>query len=275
MARCLVILADGLRPDAITRLRMPHLYALAQNWTHAPHAVTVRPSVTVAALASLATGVSPATHGLVEPGLGFLARLGRLRPLARELARHRVRSQVFAGAPATRSKPVAWALATCAGVSQLLLHAGDARDVAFAALPWIDRDGLSFVYLPDCDRAGHAEGWMSPAYLAAAMRVDSAIGLLTREPGDALVMVVSDHGGGGVQDRDHDAPHILNDRIPLVLAGRGVRRFHALARQVSLLDVPPTILRWFGCPVPAAYEGASLDEAFTAVPEPDGEVVAA
>jgi predicted AlkP superfamily pyrophosphatase or phosphodiesterase len=30
-------------------------------------------------------------------------------------------------------------------------------------------DGLVFVYLNDCDQAGHAHGWMSPQYRAAAV----------------------------------------------------------------------------------------------------------
>ncbi len=76
-------------------------------------------------------------------------------------------------------------------------------------------------------------------------------------------------GGGGVEPTDHDAPHPDNDRIPLVIAGPGVRRYHSIARPVSLLDVPPTVLRWFGAEVPEAYEGAPLVEAFE-VPAREG-----
>ncbi len=94
MRRVVLVLADGLRPDAITATDMPSLDALARTYTMALRARTVRPSRTVAALASLATGVAPETHGLIEPGLGFLARLPALRPLARELSRGGVPSQV-------------------------------------------------------------------------------------------------------------------------------------------------------------------------------------
>jgi len=48
---------------------MPSLDALSRSYTTALRASTVRPSRTVAALASLATGVAPKTHGLIEPGL--------------------------------------------------------------------------------------------------------------------------------------------------------------------------------------------------------------
>ena len=61
---------------------------------------------------------------------------------------------------------------------------------------------------------------------------------------------------------DHDLPHAVNDAIPLVLAGPDVRRHHVITRPVSLLDVPATILDWFGVPIPAGYEGAVLHDAF-------------
>jgi hypothetical protein len=266
MARCIVVLADGLRPDAVTRPITPTMRDLSRDYTRAAHAVTVRPSVTVAALTSLATGVSPQTHGLVEPGLGFLARLSGLKPLGRELARNRVPTLVVAGSPAARSRPITWALGACAGVNRLVSSSGAAGDIVRAGLTELSlHDGFAFVYLPDCDRAGHAHGWMSAPYLAAAAEVDRAVAYLAEETGileDGLLIVVADHGGGGVTPTDHDAPHPLNDAIPLTLAGAGVRRHHVITRPVSLLDVPATVLDWFDVPVPDCYEGTPLHDAF-------------
>ncbi|HEY2804815.1 MAG TPA: alkaline phosphatase family protein [Gemmatimonadales bacterium] len=268
MARCVVVLADGLRPDAVTRTHMPTLRALGADYTRAISANTVRPSVTVAALASFATGVSPAAHGLVEPGLGFLTRLSALRPLARELGRHRISTLVAAGAPAIRSRPVACALTACAGVDRLVLSEGGARGIVEGSVPHLDNHEFAFIYLPDCDRAGHSNGWMSPTYLKAASHVDAAIASLAIRLDSSLLIVLADHGGGGVYPTDHDAPHPINDHIPLVLAGRGVRHGHTITGDVSLLDIPPTILRWFDVPVPLNYEGRALQEAFeTPVPE--------
>jgi phosphopentomutase len=122
--------------------------------------------------------------------------------------------------------------------------------------------GFTFLYLPDCDKAGHASGWMSAPYVQAVAEVDAAVGMLTHALDDQLLIVLSDHGGGGVMARDHDLPHPVNDRIPLLLAGAGVRRNHTITREVSILDVPATVLRWFGVPVPDCYEGQPLAEAF-------------
>ena len=261
--RCVIVLVDGLRPDAVRPETAPALSTLAAEYTWAEAATTVRPSVTVAALASLATGVAPATHGLLSPGTGFLSRLVTLRPLARELSRRDIPAQVMAGTVGPLERSLAGTLIRGAGVSRFLPggeHAEAIVEVSLARIRLLRR-GLSLVYLADCDRAGHEFGWMSPAYFEALARVDRATARLAELAEDSLLVVLSDHGGGGEQARGHDEPHPLNDRITLLLAGPEVAREHRITRPVSLLDIPPTVLAYFELPVPAGYEGRILDEA--------------
>ena len=264
MRRLILVLADGLRPDAIAPSIMPSLDALGDAFTLALHAHTVRPSATVAALASLATGVAPETHRLTEPGLGFLPGLGALRPVARELARIGIPTDVVTSELSAGAHAIASALCSAAGVRAVRATGCRARETAEAAhrLLCDPEERLAFVYLPDCDRAGHAYGWMSAEYLEAAVEVDAAIGLLSRWTDDAVLIVTADHGGGGHHPRSHDEPHPVNDRIPLIVAGPGVTRRHLLTRPVSLLDVPPTVLWLFGAEVPPGYQGRVLNAAF-------------
>lgn len=268
MRRLVIVLADGLRPDAVTPSVMPSLDALGGAFTLSLHARTIRPSATVPALASLATGVSPQTHRLTEPGLDFLAGLGALRPVARELARGGIPVDVVTGELGPLALPIAWSLTATAGVRRLLARGARARDTAAAAHRLLSQpeERLLFLYLPDCDRAGHAHGWMSDPYLKAAAEVDAAIGTLAAWTDRAVFIVTADHGGGGVRADDHDEPHPVNDHIPLVVAGPGVTRRHQLTRAISLLDVPPTVLWWFGLPVPDGYEGRALADAFARAP---------
>lgn len=265
MRRVIVVLTDGLRPDALTPTHMPSLVALASNHAFAHRATTIRPSTTVAALATIATGLAPASHGLTEPGLNALMRMGRLRPMARELARAGLATHIVAGALGPVEQGVAWALASAAGVARFTSQGHRARDVAAAALvAATDLDaGVLFVYLSDCDRVGHAHGWMSREYLAAAAELDVAIGMLAHFAERDLVLVLADHGGGGVSPTDHDEPHALNDEIPLVLAGPGIER-RRVSRPISILDIPPTICSWLGIDVPECYEGTPISEAFGA-----------
>ena len=273
MARCVILLADGLRPDAITPSDTPSLHGLARDYTAAAHASTVRPSTTVAAIGSLATGVGPASHRLMEPGVGALRRLANLRPVARELARHALPTVVVAGHVPAIEVPTASALAKFAGVSRFIAIRGAARLVAAAALRRLrlTPHGLVMVYVNDCDRAGHAKGWMSPAYLRAVREVDAAVAVLRATVADSLLLILADHGGGGIAPTDHDAPHPDNDRIPLIVAGSRVRRRYTLQRAASLLDVPPTLLWWLGVEVPHEYEGRVLYEALAAA-EPEEAV---
>ncbi len=263
MPRCVVVLIDGLRPDAISPGLAPTLSALGDDYMRAARATTVRPSVTVAALASLATGVDPDTHGLVQPGLGFLTGLRRLRPLPTELARYGFRTTIVAGVEGVAARQIGRALSACAGVSRMITTDPDAAQVVSAAIDQLARpaDELLFVYLSDCDRAGHASGWMSEEYCSALRRVDAAVGALTSRLGDDTLIVMSDHGGGGLEPREHDRPHPLNERIPLIMAGHRVRRGLVIQREVLLLDVPPTVMAVLGVPIPAEYEGEALVEA--------------
>lgn len=265
MRRLILVLADGLRPDAITPSIMPSLDALGDLFTLALHAHTVRPSATVAALASLATGVAPTTHRLTEPGLGFLPGLKSLRPVARELARIGIPTDVVTSELSAGAHAIASALTAAAGVREVRAGGRRARETAAVAHRLLcgREQRLAFVYLPDCDRAGHAHGWMSVEYLEAAVEVDAAIGMLAGWTDDAVLIITSDHGGGGCHPQSHDELHPQNERIPLVLAGPGVTRRHLLTRPVSLLDVPPTVLWLFGAEVPPGYQGRVLEAAFS------------
>ncbi len=102
---------------------------------------------------------------------------------------------------------------------------------------------------------------MSARYADAAATLDAALGQLMRmidlcDPRTALV-VLADHGGGGRQLRHHDSDHPLDRTIPVILAGGAIRPAQ-LGTEVSLLDVPATILAMLGIPQPASYGGRAL-----------------
>ena len=157
MRRVVIVLADGLRPDAVTPSRMPSLDALGREYTIALRAGTVRPSTTVAALTSLATGLAPHSHGFTEPGLGFLSRLTQLKPVGRELARAGRPTTIVAHQLSVMERSVVGALAAAAGVGRLHGRGQGARQIAVAtheALA-VQQDGVVFAYINDCDVAGH------------------------------------------------------------------------------------------------------------------------
>ena len=250
---------------------MPNLTAFSERAWQPPVASTVRPSITVAALSSLGTGVSPETHGLVDPSLDSLARLRQLRPLPAELARLGIRTSVVAGELLPSTRFLVGGLLKLGGVERLIASGTQPRRVAEAMAEELRAPrGRRFVlgYVRDTDVAGHAWGWMSEAYLTAARAVDRGLGILNElaeEPG-TLVIVTADHGGGGVLPSDHDHPHPINETIPLLVgdwgSGPGPARRAAPACSMSR----PRCLSAFGGNPPAQWQGRVLSEAFEKEP---------
>ena len=267
--RVILVVLDGLRPDAIDRFELPHLTALSANsaWTRTGR--TVDPSITVAALASLLTGTSPTHHGiqserfrlprrrttpihplpdlLAEADFPFSAFLSTLPPIHRIMARRVIKSLGpvdvhFSGHTA----------------HEILAQA---RDTLAA-----QRHGLIFLHWPDADDAGHEHGWMSVPYAAGARALDAGVGellnllALDRDP-STLVILTADHGGGGESPRSHESDNPIDHTIPMFLVGDGVEP-GPLVGPVSLLDVPATVLRALDVPVPESYLGRPLSEAF-------------
>lgn len=265
--KIMLLILDGLRPDAITPAGMPALSALMERGWRAKSATTVRPSVTVAALGALASGVEPERHGLKQGRLPSFARLCGLRPLPVELRRLGVETTIILPSLVPSARWIAGALLRLGGVTRLhTAPAAPVRLMATALRRLATGAGPEFLvaYFNDADVAGHAAGWMSPAYLRAASSLDRAMELLatfSADP-DTLIIVTADHGGGGVIPHDHDAPHQLNDGIPLALVSGCISPGIVGEDPVSLLDIPPTVLHGFGGTAPRQYTGRVLHEAF-------------
>jgi predicted AlkP superfamily pyrophosphatase or phosphodiesterase len=263
----ILIVIDGLRPDAVTEAGTPVLHGLLRRGWRAETAVTVRPSITIAALSSLASGVAPERHGLCAATLQSLGKLRGLKPLPLELRRIGVETSVVTTQLIGSARWLAGALLRLGGVTRLIPAPpapGILMDVALRAMVRNPAPELVVIYLNDADLAGHAWGWMSPAYLQALRQIDRALGQLEPlvEDPDALVVLTADHGGGGVLPHDHDHPHPVNEAIPVGMIGGRVMPGLVSPEPVRLLDIPPTVLHGFGGTAPVEYEGRVLHEAF-------------
>jgi len=257
-----------LRADAIGRLDLRWWRRLAEQGAASLCGATVGPSVTAAAMASLLTGAPPEVHGLRSDRFHLPRASGPTDPLPRVLAAAGLPTSAFVRRLPLLFRGVAERIARHLGVGAPTFAGRTATEILFAATTALAEQerGLILLHWPDCDQAGHAHGWMSEPYARAAHRLDFALGLLAtcaevgRDPG-TLLIALADHGGGGVDPRDHDSDHPLDRTIPVLLAGSAV----AAERldQPSILDVPATVLWALGVPRPASYSGRPLWEAFT------------
>lgn len=108
------------------------------------------------------------------------------------------------------------------------------------------------------DYAAHEFGTASPRYAQACGVADRVLQHLLDEVDlwRTLVVVTADHGHLAQGGHGGDEPEVL--RVPLVIAGRGIRAgATGPARQT---DVAPTIAALLGLPIPAGSDGRVLTE---------------
>src|SRR5690349_23212172 len=69
ICRVIIVVLDGLRPDAIDAFDLPNIRTMALNGASTMSARTVSPSCTWPAMTSLISGLPPETHGILRDSL--------------------------------------------------------------------------------------------------------------------------------------------------------------------------------------------------------------
>jgi predicted AlkP superfamily pyrophosphatase or phosphodiesterase len=260
----LIISLDGARPDA---LRAAGIAPVLQESSYSLTAQTTRPPVTLPSHMSMVSGVGPEKHGIREndwrPGMPYPA-VPTIFTVARQAglrtALFTQKSYVLAIAnPQVMDKVelVPWRPATLAA------------DLVAAAGAYIRsaRPHVMLAHISDPDAFGHAEGWMSFAYLQALRRSVAGAATLRQALRDAgidaqtLVIITADHGG---IDKDHRVlvPEVLT--IPWIVLGPGIKSDNRLERLIMVYDTAATALHALGLPIPAGWDGRPVVEAFAA-----------
>lgn len=266
MPLTLLIMIDGLRPDAVAAEAIPdqaaacpNLMALRQRGVWASAARSVMPSITLPCHMSIFHSVPPGRHGVTTNTWQPMARpLPGLVEHAHNLGR---RCGFFFNWEPLRdlSRPETLAVAYCRGNSYDL--AGDARNLpVFTELMTAEPLDFAFVYFGNVDSAGHFYGWLSPEYLRQAEIADALVGqLLAALPADTNVVVLSDHGG---HERNHGTDQPEDMGIVWLAAGPQFKSGLTVDTPISLLETAPTLARLLGLAPHPEWEGRCVDEAF-------------
>jgi predicted AlkP superfamily pyrophosphatase or phosphodiesterase len=255
-----LIIIDGLRPDALAVARCSNLAALRAQGASTLHASSVMPSITLPCHMSIFHSVPPTRHGITTntwvpmarplPGLVDVAHAAGLvtaflynweplrdlgQPLSLDFSYFRNNYEVDPDGDQVIANEAARYMST-------------------------DRPDFTFVYLGTLDPAGHKYGFMSDGYLAQLERVDDAVGtLLGALPADATVLLTSDHGG---HDRTHGTDCAKDMTVPWILAGPGIQQGYQIQMPVSLLDIAPTLARVLNVMPHPDWEGRCVGQAF-------------
>ncbi len=261
-SRVLLILVDGLRPEALSLASCPAMESLVGRGASTLSARSVMPTMTLPCHLSLSLSVPPERHGVLEnlwqpplvshPGLFEVVRHGGLRA-----------SMLFNWA-ALRAIASADSLYFSWFLDCLGHEDGDDR-VTDAAVRHIraDEPDFAFVYLGTADIAGHDHRFLSDRYLRQVERVDRCVErLVEAHPEEGHVLLHSDHGG---HDWTHGTDEPEDMTIPWILTGPEVRPGHHLSTPVTLLDTAPTVAHLLNVPAPPEWEGTIVQEAFASL----------
>jgi hypothetical protein len=253
--RVILTLVDGLRADAAASLVDGGWEWARREGSSTLEGRSVWPSITLPCHMSLFHSVPPERHNTLVNTWVPMAR-----PVPGLL-------EVLAGAGIEGALFYTWEPLRDIGrpmSSSLSVYISGAKDPVRADLEiWrafrnFPPHPFTFLYFGSVDEIGHREGWMSPAYLEAARRLDTLLAeLLAGRTPEELIILVSDHGGEG---RSHGTINPSDMTIPLAIVGPGFSAGGQLP-PASLLDLAPTVLRAFGLKIPEVWEGRPLQEA--------------
>jgi len=256
----ILLMIDGLRPDAIAPERTPNLSGLMARGASTRLAQSVMPCITLPCHMSIFHSVPPSRHGVTTNTWSPMARpVPGLVDLAHGAGQ---RCAFFINWEPLRNLNQPGSLHYSHFHDNVQLLDGDDQ-ISAQAVRWLpaNRPEFAFVYHGTTDEQGHNHGWMSTEYLAQVARVDGLVGNLlgALRPDEDHILVQADHGG---HDRSHGTEAAEDMTIPWMLAGPRIRAGLALDGQVSLLDTAPTLARLLGLTPNDHWEGRCVEEAF-------------
>jgi hypothetical protein len=226
-----VIVVDGLGSHALAA-RAGHARRLVAAQARTLDSVV--PSTTAASLTTILTGVWPGSHGLV----GFTAIDRPNDRVVKQLSGWDERmvpevwqrsTTVFERTGPGEASIVAVGPRSFAGsgFTRAILRGAPYRgedDLAarfrVAAERSAEERTLTYVYVPELDKAGHAEGSESPRWTSVLEAIDSAIAVLESAVARGTgIVVTADHG---MLDIPHDAHVLLSGHLDVMSGIRHV-----------------------------------------------------
>lgn len=252
--RTMLILVDGMRPDALTEIAKAQNIIARSKSTMA--ATTVMPSVTLPCHVSLFHSVDPARHGTTTNV--YMPQVRPIAGLCEVLKNAGKKSAFFYGWHELRDLARPGSLSySCffRGAEYGYFRAGEY--LSDEAIRFLNENPVdfTFLYLGHPDAAGHHSGWMGEEYMESVKsswdNIDKVIAAL---PDDYTFIITADHGG---HDRTHGTDRPEDMTIPMIVLGAAADRVGSL-ENVSIKDIAPTVADLLGVEADPEWEGKSL-----------------
>ena len=248
--KVVLILADGMRPDAMAHL--PYAKKLMQEGAYSLAADTTFPSVTLPCHFSLFLSVPTERHG-ISTNL-YMPPVRPINGLFEQLNAAGKRSSVYYDWEQLRDL---WRPGTVehAAFSRGDYEVNDEKHTT-EAISYIEEKAPDFVflYLGYPDGAGHDFGWMGEEYMKSVEFVWKQIErIVERFRNEYTFIITADHGG---HERRHGENIPEDMLIPLVCVGPDFKPGEF--ESANIMDIAPTVTKLMGATPAPEWEGKSL-----------------
>nr|WP_306813144.1 alkaline phosphatase family protein [Paenibacillus soyae] len=239
----------------------PHVHSFAERGLLTYEAQAVVPTISAECWGSILHGVKPEAHGLTNeradkssfPDDSHHPSVFRL---ARERWPHAKLASFTAWSPINRG-----IIEDGAGVYKVSLPDEPLTSAVLDYLTDNPDVKLLFLQLDEPDGAGHRSGYGadSPEYLQAIEQSDRLIGTILAKieelglAGDSLVMVVTDHGGGGISRNDHGSDHPQDKTVFWGCSGPGIEPGTAVP-EMTITDIAAIVAYALDFDAPAHWD---------------------
>ena len=263
--KVILVLIDGMRPDALELTEEKYLLALAEESSSCLKGSSVMPSVTLPCHCSLFFSVDPERHGITTN-----TWMPPVRPISSIMDTAKaagLKTAMFYNWEWLRDLNRPGSLDhSDFNVLKLDYHnsisnfSGDiAAEQAMTdrAMEYIDTESpdLTFIYLGLTDEAGHYFGWMSDEYIQSVTNAESCIKKLRGHLDDGWqIIITADHGGHG-KDHGHNIPEDMT--IPMIFSGNAFANGKKFP-EANLKDISPTIAKILGLKRAPEWVGKEL-----------------
>ena len=256
MKKVILILSDGLRPDAVMKCAHPMVKTFMEKGTCTMEGRTVMPSVTLPCHMSLIHSVDPQRHGVLTNT--YTPQVRPIKGLFDQLRMFGKKCGFFYNWGELRDlyQPDSLAEACFISGHQFPWH-DVCEQCTDRTIEFVNKEKPDFVFLNlgEVEEAGHKYGWMTDDYMKAVNHAFELTQRVIESVGsDYTVMLIADHGG---HDRTHGTDMPEDMTIPFMTLN-GPWEVGSTFDSVSIKDIAPTVAKFLEVPANEDWEGTSL-----------------